>query len=72
MRKEHVRGKISTVSTQGIDGTWCRLKIWLAAKGGGYTDHLLGYFKEFQWRSNIGEEDPFVKLCEHIGDGFFQ
>ena len=72
MRKEQFRGTMRTVSTQGIDGTWGRLKIWLAAKGGVHTDHVLGYVREFQWRSNIGDADPFVKLCEHIRDGFFQ
>ena len=47
VRKEHIRGKLRSVSTQGIDGTWGKLKIWLAAKGGVYTDHTLGYLKEF-------------------------
>ena len=68
-----------TVSTQGIDGAWGNLKIWLAAKGGANTDHVLGYVKkfqwrvkEFQWRHNIGSADPFVALCEHIRDGYFQ
>ena len=56
-RKEQLRGKMRTVSTQGIDGAWGNLKIWLAAKGGANTDHVLGYVKEFQWRHNIGSAD---------------
>ena len=71
-RKEHFRGKLRTVSTQGIDGVWGNLKTWFAAKGGVNTDHILGYLKEFQWRSNIGSLDPFIALCEHIRDGYFQ
>ena len=71
-RKEVIMGKMRTVSTQGIDGAWGNLKIWLAAKGGANTDHSLGYLKEFQWRHNLGSADPFVTLCEHIRDGFLQ
>ena len=44
----------------------------LAAKGGANTDHVLGYVKEFQWRNNMGSVNLFVKLCEHIRDGYFQ
>ena len=72
VRKEHIRGKMRSVSIQWIDGTWGKLKMWLASKGGSYTDHVLGYLKEFQWRCNIGDADPFVTLCEHIRDGYFQ
>ena len=67
-----LRGKMRTVSTQGIDGAWGRLKAWLNAKGGVYTDHVEGYVKEFQCRNNMGSADLFVELCEHIRDGYFQ
>ena len=60
------------MSTQGIDGAWGNLKTWFNAKGGVSSDHILGYLKEFQWRNNIGSEDPFLTLCEHIRDGYFQ
>jgi len=71
-RKEVIRGKMRVISTQGIDGAWGNLKIWLAAKGGANTDHILGYAKEFHWRHNIGSADPFVSLCECFRDGYFQ
>jgi len=64
--------RLRCVSTQGIDGAWGRLKVWFAAKGGVASDHIAGYVKEFQWRSNMSSSDLFVKLCEHIRDGYFQ
>ena len=42
VRKEHTRGKMRSVSTQGINGTRGKLKIWLASEGGSYTDHVFG------------------------------
>ena len=72
VRKEKFRGRLRTVSTQGIDGAWGNLKTWFNSKGGVYSDHILGYLKEFQWRNNIGSDDPFLRLCEHIRDGYFQ
>lgn len=72
MRKETFRGRLRVVSSQGIDGTWGNLKNWLRSKGGISDDHILGYIKEFQWRRNIAGADPFVVLCQHIKDGFFQ
>ena len=71
-RKEFIRGKHRTVSTQGIDGAWGHLKMWLAAKSGVNSDHLEGYVKEFQWRRNMASKDLFICLCEHIRDGYFQ
>ena len=68
-RKETIRCKMRTVSTQGIDGACGRLKVWLGPKGGVYADHVLGYVNEFQWRNNMGPADLFVKLGEHIRDG---
>ena len=72
VRREHLRGCLRCVSTQGIDGTWGRLKMWFSSKGGIPSDHVLAYLKEFQWRANYSDCDLFVKLCEHIRDGFFQ
>ena len=71
-RKEMLRGKLRVVSTQGIDGAWGNLKTWFNSKGGVMTDHIFGYLKEFQWRHNTGWDNPFLRLCEHIRDGYFQ
>ena len=43
-RKKQLRGKMRTVSTQGIEGAWGNMKIWIAAKGAN-TNHVLGYVK---------------------------
>ena len=71
-RREVVRGRQRVVSTNGIDGTWGRLKTWLRAKGGVPDGHLLSYIKEFQWRANLDNKDPFIALMECIRDGHFQ
>ena len=72
VRHDLLRGKRRTVSTQGIDGAWGHLKMWLASKSGVNSDHIEGYVKEFQWRRNMASKDLFILLCEHIRDGYFQ
>lgn len=71
-REQRIRGRLRSISTQGIDGTWGRLKTWLKARGGAMPDQMLGVLKEYQWRANLKDNDPFVALVEHIRDGFFQ
>ena len=72
-RREVVRGAQRVVSTNGIDGTWGRLKTWLRAKGGVPDGLLLGYIKEFQWRANLDkDQDPFIALLECIRADIFR
>ena len=65
LRAKEMLGHSST-TVAAWSARFRNLKIWLAAKGGANTDHVLGYVKEFQWRHNIGSADPFVILCEHF------
>jgi len=72
VRKEHVRGKLCVISTNGIDGTSGRLKNWIRAEGGVDSGHILAYVKEFQWMRDIGSADPLLTVMEHIRDRHFQ
>ena len=52
-RRERLQGKLRVVSTQGIDGTWGRLKTFLRSR--------MSNVKEFQWRTNLASDaDPFI------------
>ena len=63
-------GNLRVVSTQGIDGTWGRLKTFLRARGGVSQDHLESNIKEFQWRRNLPEDaDPLISLLSCVRDG---
>ena len=73
VRRQRLWGKLRIVSTQGIDGTWGRLKTFLRARGGVSGDHLESNVKEFQWRHNLPDDaDPFISLLCCIRDGYFQ
>ena len=73
VRKEHLWGRLRVVSTQGIDGTWGRLKTFLRARGGVAVDHFESNVKEFQWRRNLPHDaDVFISLLLCIKDGGFQ
>ena len=68
--KQRLWGKLRSVSTQGIDGTWGRLKTFLRSRGGISPDHLETSVKEFQWRGNLPpSSDPFLYLFCCIRDG---
>ena len=70
VRKQRLWGKLRVVSTQGIDGTWGRLKTFLRGRGGASADHLEACVKEFQWRTNLSDNaDPFLELLCCIRDG---
>jgi len=70
VRRERLWGKLRVVSTQGIDGTWGRLKTFLRARGGVSQDHLESNVKEFQWRRNLLEDaDPLISLLSCVRDG---
>jgi len=72
VRRERLWGKLRVVSTQGIDGTWGRLKIFLRARGGVSEALLEENVKEFQWRRNLpNNADVFFSLLECIKDGYF-
>lgn len=73
VRKQKLWGKVRVVSTQGIDGTWGRLKTFLRARGGVSPDHLESNVKEFQWRRNLSDDsDVFFALLQCIKNGCFQ
>ena len=73
VRKQRLWGKLRVVSTQGIDGTWGRLKTFLRGRGGVFADHLESNVKEFQWRRNLPDDaDVFISLLLCIRDGYFQ
>ena len=73
VRKQKLWGKVRVVSTQGIDGTWGRLKTFLRARGGVSPDHLVSNVKEFQWRRNLSDDsDVFFALLQCIKNGCFQ
>ena len=70
VRNQRLWGKLRSVSTQGIDGTWGRLKTFLRSRGGISQDHLEASVKEFQWRRNLPpSDDPFLSLLCSIRDG---
>ena len=70
VRKQRLWGKLRSVSTQGIDGTWGRLKTFLRGRGRASADHLEACVKEFQWRTNLSDNaDPFLELLRCIRDG---
>ena len=73
VRRERLWGKLRTIYTQGIDGTWGSLKTFLRGRGGVHGDHLEANVKEFQWRRNLPDDaDPFISLLCCIRDGCFQ
>ena len=39
--------------------------------GGVMEHHHLEVLKEFQWRQNLGNKDPFIDLLEAIKKGHF-
>ena len=65
---EYVRGD---VHTNTIDGWWGRLKVWWNARGGVQEGHIWTTLKEFQWRSNLRETDPWLSLLDYIRAGHF-
>lgn len=69
--KVKLGGQTRSVYTNTIDGCWGRLKVWINARGGVAQDYLYENLKEYQWRVNLGDKDPFITLCEHIRDGYF-
>ena len=54
-----------------VDGMRGNLKTAINRRGCVNRFHLLEFLKEFQWRGNIGDKDPFITLVEHIRDGYF-
>ena len=73
VRKQHFKGKMRTISTQGIDGLWDRMKTFLRSRGGTLRHHLETNVKEYQWRTNLkASDDPFLLLLSDISKGYFQ
>ncbi len=72
VRKQRLWGKLRTVSTQGIDGTWGFLKTFLRSREGVPPQHLESDVKEYPWRRNLPRDaDPFFSLA-CIKSGCFQ
>ena len=71
IRHQRVGGKLREVSTQRIDGAWGNFKTWYKARYGAMPDHVWAVLKEWQWRHNHKDEDLFLRLLEHIRDGFY-
>ena len=67
----NIQGKKRRVHTNSIDGRWGILKNWIRNRGGVNSEHLFQNLKEFQWRQNLQQRDPFITLCEHVRDGYF-
>ena len=63
-KKKMIKRKLRSVHTNTIDGWWSRLKTWWNARGGIQEDHHHTNLKEFQWRTNLGDKDPFICLLE--------
>ena len=70
IRHQRVGGKLREVSTQRIDGAWGNFQTWYKARYGAMPDHVWAVLKEWQWRHNHKDEDLFLRLLEHIRDGF--
>ena len=60
----NIQGKKRRVHTNSIDGRWGILKNWIRNRGGVNSEHLFQNLKEFQWRQNLQQRDPFITLCE--------
>ena len=71
-RKQMIRRKLRTVSTQAIDGLWGNLKMWYNARRGTYEGQVWATVKEWQWRHNHSGEDLFLLLLQHIRDGYYR
>jgi len=70
-KKATVGGQLRSVHTNTIDGLWGRLHCWWNNRGG-VMEHLhYEVLKEFQWRQNLGDRDPFLALLEAIKEGHF-
>ena len=69
-KKRRLCGKEGTVHNNTIDGCWGIVKGKFQARRGTYGEHIWENSKEYQWRHNTGDSDPFLCLLKAIWDEF--